>query len=112
MNLGQNFARVAIDVASAGTKELIAGVAGKVNRLHGLHVSISTTGTVLVEASTGGGTPTKLTGEIDLKAKTPLSVPFDPRIDAALAGAAGRNLQLVFTNGGLNGYAVVSQGSS
>lgn len=117
MEIPASFTKVALSsTGGAGTVEILAKAAGKVPRIHALSLTPDSTGTsadsFLIESSTGGGTPTALIGKVLLGAGRIFGFPFVPTKEGALTGTSGRNLQIVSTGQGFDGFAIVSASSN
>lgn len=109
MELGLVYTPVSqVSTGGPAVQELIAGAAGKINRLHALHVTLSTTGTLQVLSAA-----VALSGKILRPGASPqIDIPFVPQVEGCLATTAGAALNINSTAAEINGYAIVSQSTA
>ena len=109
MELGTTYTTVSqISTGGAAAQTLIAGSAGKINRLHALHVTLSTTGKLEVLSGSNG-----ISGQMIVPGASPqINFPFVPQVEGCLATTAGAALIIDSTAAEINGYAVVSQSTA
>jgi len=112
MELAKTYQNVAVTAAAGKFANIKAAATGKINRLHELWVTVSTTdGARLVSgatSSTGGS----LTGRL-YATDGRLYMPFVKVIEGRIASTSGGSLGLVSTGtAAISGYAVVSQSTA
>lgn len=106
MQLANTYTRVSFaSTGAAVTRELVAAsTSGGVNRLHALHCTASTTGTIQVLSDA-----VAVTGKWRVPGAFPrIDIPFVPQFEGVLSTSAGAALNLKSTGVELDGYAVVS----
>ena len=101
-----------ITQAEPGRLTLLAGVEGKVARLHELVVGANPAGTFYLayDDDGDGANEVALSGAYPVAANVPFILPFKAHPDACLKTLAGKYLTLVSTGAKLFGHAITSSG--
>lgn len=104
---GLTFSTIKIDQAGAGTLELAAKVASETQRLHELVGTIDAGGKVQIQDKDG----VDVDGDMPFDANGGINYVHGHDSRGALSGGAvNKGLQIVTTDGGFHGHAVVSTG--